>query len=45
MDELVPMAGEPAGHELNSHAEVRGVGVVLLEPVPLLFSAGADRTT
>lgn len=40
------MAGESPGHELNSQPlESKGVGVASEEPVPDLFSAGADITT
>ena len=38
-----PSAGEPAAHVLNSQAVDKGVGVVVDEPDPDLFSAGAER--
>lgn len=40
-----PVAGEPEGHVSNSHASVQVVGVVVDDPVPDWFSAGADKTT
>jgi hypothetical protein len=40
---LNPSAGEPIGQVSNSQGEVRGVGVVVEEPVPDLLSAGAER--
>ena len=43
--EFVPTAGAPAGHELNSQPEEpTTVGVASEDPVPDLFSAGADMT-
>lgn len=42
---LLPVGGDPAEHELNSHAAVSAVGVAVLDPVPDLFTAGAERTT
>ena len=43
--ELNPSAGDPVGQESNSQGEVRGVGVVVDDPVPDLLTVGADRTT
>ena len=40
-----PVAGDPVGQVLNSQGSVSGVGVAELEPVPDLFSAGAESTT
>ena len=43
---LNPVAGEPPGHELNSQPEEPTVvGGASDEPVPDLFSAGAESTT
>jgi hypothetical protein len=42
---LDPSAGEPVAQVLNSHADDNTVGVVVDEPVPDLFSAGAERMT
>lgn len=42
---LKPSAGDPVGQVSNSQGDVRGVGVVVLEEVPDLLSAGADKTT
>jgi hypothetical protein len=43
--ESVPVAGAPAGQVLNSQGLVKGVGVVVLLPVPDLSTAGAERMT
>ena len=40
-----PSAGAPAGQVSNSQGAMRGVGVVVLEDVPDLLSAGADKIT
>ena len=42
---LKPSAGAPVGQVSNSQGAVRGVGVVVLDEVPDLLSAGADKTT
>lgn len=42
---LNPSAGDPVGQVLNSHGCCSLTGVAVDEPVPLLFSAGAERTT
>lgn len=42
---LKPSAGEPEGHESNSHGLSSFVGVLDEEPVPDWFSAGAERMT
>lgn len=40
---LKPVGPDPAGQVLNSHGNVRLVGVAVEEPVPDSLSAGADR--
>ena len=42
---LKPSAGDPVGHVSNSQGDVQGVGVVVLDEVPDLLSAGADKNT
>ena len=42
---LKPIAGDPAGQELNSQGSVNGCGVVDIDPVPDWSCVGADRTT
>jgi len=42
---LNPSAGEPVAHVSYSQGWVRVVGVLVDEPVPDSFSAGADRIT
>lgn len=43
--EFDPSAGDPTAHVLYSQADVVFPGVVVDEPVPDSFSAGAERTT
>lgn len=42
---LKPSAGDPLGQVSNSQGDVRGVGVVVLDEVPDLSSAGEDKIT
>jgi len=39
------VGGDPEGQVSNWQGSVRVVGVVVLEPVPDLFTAGAERMT
>jgi hypothetical protein len=43
-DALNPSGGEPMGHVSNSQVMLRGVAGASEEPVPDLFSVGAERT-